>query len=134
MRGVGLLGLVQALYLVMTPDTLPLAKEVHKLSLDPNQASLHLVIYLLTIDQFIPMTQEFPMMVLCINISRIVLHILRDNLLDKMVKDADNVWEVANKLYTGVVLHIYHIWKTQVISTIELVILITMGLSRNNFF
>ena len=62
------------------------------------------------------------MMVLCINISRIVLHILRDNLLDKMVKDADNVWEVANKLYTGVVLHIYHIWKTQVISTIELVI------------
>lgn len=62
LRGVGILGLINALYLVVTEETIPFSKQVYALSLKESQ--------------------EFPLMVLSLNVTRICLHILRDGLLD----------------------------------------------------
>lgn len=59
--GIGLLGLVQALYLVITPEILPFARDVYQLSLKESQ--------------------ELPPDGLSLNVTRICLHILRDDLL-----------------------------------------------------
>ena len=64
LRGVGFLGLIQPLYLVTSsPQTLTLAKDLHKLSQS--------------------VTQEFPLMVLSINVTRIALCAMRDNILQR---------------------------------------------------
>ena len=60
LRGVGFLGLIQPLYFVMTPELLGLARAIYKLSLSDKQ--------------------DFPLMVLSINVTRIALHALRDDL------------------------------------------------------
>ena len=61
LRGVGFLGLIQPLFFVTTPEVYGLAKAVYKLSLSDKQ--------------------DFPLMVLSINVTRIALHALRDDLL-----------------------------------------------------
>ena len=61
LRGVGFLALIQPLYFVTTPELLSLSKAIYKLSLSD--------------------TQDFPLMVLSINVTRIALHALRDDLL-----------------------------------------------------
>jgi hypothetical protein len=65
LRGVGFLGLIQPLYLVMTPELVPLAKDIYKLSLSE--------------------TQNFPLLVLSINVTRISFHALKDGLLNRLV-------------------------------------------------
>ena len=91
LRGVGLLGLVQATHLVTTPELLPLARAVHSLSRDP--------------------AQEFPLLVLAINVSRISLHALRDGLLHRLVTEEDNVWAAVNTFYTAVLAHVFARWR-----------------------
>ncbi|XP_023331477.1 ELMO domain-containing protein 3 [Eurytemora carolleeae] len=93
LRGVGILGIVQGLYLVSTPEILPFAREVYRLSLKPSQ--------------------EFPLMVLSLNVTRICLHILRDGLIDKYCLKDQDVWLRTNYLYCAVLYNIYHVWKTQ---------------------
>jgi len=93
LRGVGFLGLIQMLYLVMTPEIFPLAKDIYALSLKESQ--------------------EFPLMVLSLNVTRICLHILRDGILDKFCYKDEDCWGKFNSLYAGLMYHIYHIWKTQ---------------------
>ena len=63
LRGVGFLGLIQPLFMVTRVQYLQLAKEIHKLSQNE--------------------TQEFPLMVLSINVTRIALCALRDGLLSR---------------------------------------------------
>lgn len=63
LRGVGLLGLVQALYLVANEETYPLAREIYLLSHDSHS--------------------QFPLMVLSINVTRISLQALREGVLNK---------------------------------------------------
>ena len=63
LRGVGCLGLIHPLYFVMTPELSLLAKDIYKLSLHE--------------------TQNFPLLVLSINVSRIALHALRDGILNR---------------------------------------------------
>ena len=66
LRGVGFLGLVQPLYLVSaSAKTLQLAKDIYHLSQNE--------------------TQEFPLMVLSINVTRIAVCALRDSLLARYV-------------------------------------------------
>ena len=79
LRGVGFLGLIQPLYLVTTPELLGLAKAIYKLSISDKQ--------------------DFPLMVLSINVSRIALHALRDDLLVRYLK---------LELITDCKLHSYH--------------------------
>jgi hypothetical protein len=93
LRGVGILGLVNALYLVINAETLPFAKQIYSLSLKESQ--------------------EFPLMVLSLNVTRICLHILRDGLLDTRLFLDKDAWLSFNTLYASVMYHIYHIWKTQ---------------------
>ena len=63
LRGVGMLGVMQALYLSTTPELLPFARDVFSLSRHPSQ--------------------EFPLLVLSLNLTRICLHCLRDGILDR---------------------------------------------------
>lgn len=93
LRGVGILGLVNALYLVVTPETIPFSKQVYSLS--------------------VKQSQEFPLMVLSLNVTRICLHILRDGLLDSRCFLDKDAWLSFNTLYVSIMYHIYHIWKTQ---------------------
>jgi len=93
LRGVGFLGLIQPLYLVTTPELLGLAKAIYKLSLSD--------------------TQEFPLMVLSINVTRIALHALRDDLLVRYCNQEDDLWQAFNFFYVAIMYHIYHIWKTK---------------------
>lgn len=93
LRGVGLLGLVQALYLVITPEMFPFARDVYQLSRKDSQ--------------------EFPLMVLSLNITRITLHVLRDGLLNRYLTLEDDVWTTVNFYYCSLLYHVYHIWKSQ---------------------
>ena len=93
LRGVGCLGLVQPLYLTMTPELNPLAKNMFKLSLSENQ--------------------NFPLLVLSINVTRISLHALRDGLLNRQIIQENSVWSAVNFFYVAVMFHIYKIWKTE---------------------
>lgn len=93
LRGVGFLGLIQPLYFVMTPELLPLAKNIYRLSLSESQ--------------------NFPLLVLSINVTRIALHVLRDGLLHKQCQQENSVWSALNYFYVAVMYHVYHVWKTQ---------------------
>jgi len=93
LRGVGILGLVQALYLVVTPEMLLFGQDVYKLSRQESQ--------------------EFPLMVLSLNITRITLHILRDGLLNRYISIEDDVWTTVNFFYCSLLYHVYYIWKSQ---------------------
>jgi len=93
LRGVGLLGLVQALYLVTTPQVLPFARDLYKLSRSNSQ--------------------EFPLLVLGLNITRITLHVLRDGLLDRHLSLNDDVWATTNFYYCALLHHLYARWKEE---------------------
>jgi len=93
LRGVGLLGLVHALYLVVTPEMFPFAQDVYHLSRQESQ--------------------EFPLMVLSLNITRITLHALRDGLLNRYMTLEDDVWTTVNFFYCALLYHVYNIWKSQ---------------------
>merc|ERR1719510_400101 len=93
LRGVGCLGLIHALYFVMTPELSLLAKDVYKISLSE--------------------TQNFPLLVLSINVSRIALHALRDGILNRQIIHENSVWSSLNFFYVAVMFHIYRIWKTE---------------------
>lgn len=93
LRGVGCLGILQPLYLVMTPELFPLAKDIYKLSLSENQ--------------------NFPLMVLSINVSRIALHALRDGILNRQIQLENSIWSALNFFYVAILFHIYKVWKNE---------------------
>ncbi|KAG0721355.1 ELMO domain-containing protein 3 [Chionoecetes opilio] len=93
LRGVGLLGLVQALYLISHEPLLPLARDVFRLSHDTHS--------------------QFPLMVLSINVTRISLQTLREGYLNKECNSRGNVRHVLNQFFTAVLFHIFWIWKTE---------------------
>ena len=91
LRGVGCLGLINALYFVMTPEIFPLAKDIYLISISENQ--------------------NFPFMVLSINVTRIALHALRDGLLNRHIIQENSVWSALNFFYVAVMFHVFKIWK-----------------------
>jgi len=94
LRGVGFLGLIQPLYLVTSsPQTLTLAKDLHKLSQS--------------------VSQEFPLMVLSINVTRIALCAMRDNILQREEVEGNSAWSAVNEFYASLMLHVFNVWKTQ---------------------
>ncbi|KAK4325033.1 hypothetical protein Pmani_004344 [Petrolisthes manimaculis] len=93
LRGAGLLGLVQALYLLTHDPLLPLAREVYQLSHHP--------------------TCQFPLMVLSINVTGISLQALREGHLNKECNSRGNVRHVLNQFFTATLFHIFWIWKTE---------------------
>ncbi|XP_075895049.1 ELMO domain-containing protein 3 isoform X1 [Nelusetta ayraudi] len=93
LRGTGFLGLMHTLYLVMDPETLPLARDIYKLSQHP--------------------TQNFPFSVMSINMTRIALQVLREEALSKECNRRQQVVGVLNEFYVATFLHLYQLWKTQ---------------------
>jgi len=93
LRGVGVLGLVQAIYLVTTPEVAPFSRDLYTLSRSEGQ--------------------EFPLMVLSLNITRIALHSLRDGLLNKFIVVDEQVWDTFNFYYACLLYHVYITWKTK---------------------
>ncbi|XP_070808377.1 ELMO domain-containing protein 3 isoform X1 [Pituophis catenifer annectens] len=93
LRGAGLLGLMQTLYFVMDSRILPVAREIFKLS-------HHEV-------------QNFPFCVMSINITRIVIQVLREERLSRECNRRQQVIAVLNDLYVAVFLRLFNIWKTQ---------------------
>ncbi|CAG0915186.1 unnamed protein product [Notodromas monacha] len=94
LRGVGFLSLVNAVYLVASePKMLKLAQDVHRLSNDSKQ--------------------NFPFMVLCINVTRIALIALKEGLVNQLCNEKGSVIGVVNELYASVLFHIYWRWKTE---------------------
>ncbi|XP_070621655.1 ELMO domain-containing protein 3 isoform X2 [Erythrolamprus reginae] len=93
LRGTGLLGLMQALYFVMDSRILPVAQEIFKLS-------HHEV-------------QNFPFCVMSINITRIVIQVLREERLSRECNRRQQVIAVLNDLYVAIFLRLFNIWKTQ---------------------
>ncbi|KAM6432261.1 ELMO domain-containing protein 3 isoform 1-T1 [Liasis olivaceus] len=93
LRGAGLLGLMQTLYFVMDSRILPVAREIFKLS-------HHEV-------------QNFPFCVMSVNITRIVIQVLREERLSRECNRRQQVIAVLNDLYVAVFLRLFNIWKTQ---------------------
>ncbi|XP_041855236.1 ELMO domain-containing protein 3 isoform X2 [Melanotaenia boesemani] len=93
LRGTGFLGLMHTLYFVMDPETLPLARDIYKLSQHPSQ--------------------NFPFCVMSINMTRIALQVLREEALSKECNRRQQVVGVLNEFYVATYLHLYQLWKTQ---------------------
>ncbi|XP_062310348.1 ELMO domain-containing protein 3 [Osmerus eperlanus] len=93
LRGTGFLGLMHTLNLVMDPETLPLARDIYKLSQHP--------------------TQNFPFSVMSINMTRIALHALREEALSKECNRRQQVVGVLNEFYVATFLHLHQLWKSQ---------------------
>ncbi|XP_070539889.1 ELMO domain-containing protein 3-like isoform X2 [Ptychodera flava] len=93
LRATGFLGLMTLLYFVMDPNSLTLAREIYKLS-------THEV-------------QNFPFCVMSINMTRIVIQTLREEILSKECNRRQQVFGVINDFYVGIYLHLYLIWKKQ---------------------
>ncbi|XP_077992085.1 ELMO domain-containing protein 3-like [Glandiceps talaboti] len=93
LRATGFLGLMTLLYFVMDPTTLPLARDIYKLSLHEEQ--------------------NFPFCLMSINMTRIALQALREESLSKECNRRQQVFGVINDFYVGVYLHLYQIWKKQ---------------------
>ncbi|XP_056102688.1 ELMO domain-containing protein 3 isoform X2 [Rhinichthys klamathensis goyatoka] len=93
LRGTGFLGLMHILYFVMDPEILPLARDIYKLSQHP--------------------VQNFPFSVMSINMTRIALHALREEVLSKECNRRQQVVAVLNDFYVATFLHLYQLWKNQ---------------------
>ncbi|KAF5908112.1 ELMO domain-containing protein 3-like, partial [Clarias magur] len=93
LRGTGFLGLMHILYLVMDPETLPLARDIYRLSQHP--------------------VQNFPFCVMSINLTRIALCALREEVLTKECNRRQQVVGVLNEFYVAAFLHLYQEWSGQ---------------------
>ncbi|NXS40856.1 ELMD3 protein, partial [Balaeniceps rex] len=103
LRGTGMLGLMQMLSFVMDSQTLPLAREIFKLSQHETQAPLRRLILL----------QNFPFCIMSVNITRIVIQALREERLSRECNRRQQVIAVLNDLYAAAFLQLYRVWKWQ---------------------
>ncbi|GLH10164.1 ELMO domain-containing protein 3 [Gryllus bimaculatus] len=93
LRGVGMLGLLQLLYLCTTPQLSSLAKRIYRLSVD--------------------VVQNFPLAILSFNFSRMALQALRHGQLNRECNERQLVMDVVNDFYAALFYHMVHIWTTQ---------------------
>ncbi|CAG2064193.1 unnamed protein product [Timema podura] len=93
LRGVGMFGLLQLLYLASSPHLMPLARDIYRVSLDEQQ--------------------NFPLAVLSLNMTRMALQTLRQGLLNRECNERHMVVEVLNEFYAAIFCHTLHIWTSQ---------------------
>jgi len=91
LRGVGILGLVQALFLVVTPEILPFSQDLYKLSRKEGQ--------------------EFPLLVLSLNMTRITVQAVRDGILNRQLAAEEDVWRTVNFFYCSLLHQVYTNWR-----------------------
>ncbi|XP_027201109.2 ELMO domain-containing protein 3-like [Dermatophagoides pteronyssinus] len=90
-RGVGILGLFQLTFFVITPKVCQLSKEIYNLSLDQ--------------------IQHYPFAITSMNITQIILQMLRDGSLNHFINESDSVLNIFNQFYFGTFLYFHKIWK-----------------------
>lgn len=90
-RGVGILGLFQLTFFVVTPNICLLSKEIYDLSMDN--------------------VQHYPFAITSMNITQIALQMLRDGLLNNLINQSDSVLTIFNQIYFGTFLQFHKIWK-----------------------
>ncbi|NXR01057.1 ELMD3 protein, partial [Sagittarius serpentarius] len=105
LRGTGMLGLMQMLYFVMDSQTLPLAREIFKLSQHETQARPSAF--------FACSLRRFPFCIMSVNITRIVIQALREERLSRVCNRRQQVIAVLNDLYAAAFLQLYRVWKWQ---------------------
>ncbi|XP_035224411.1 ELMO domain-containing protein 3-like isoform X2 [Stegodyphus dumicola] len=93
LRGVGFLGLIHLLSMILNPATAELAKEISTVSKTEKQ--------------------NFPFCTMGINITRIVLETMREEVLNRECNRKMDVFQVTNDFYAGVFLHLHFIWCEQ---------------------
>lgn len=93
LRGVGILGLYQILYFVLSKRTQKISQKIYKLSLDNYQ--------------------QFPFCVMSTNLTAMALQILREGRLNKLCNRAKSVDEVFNQVYSGLFIKMFQIWKRE---------------------
>ncbi|NXX77581.1 ELMD3 protein, partial [Urocolius indicus] len=96
LRGTGMWGLLQLLSLVMDPQTLPLARDIFKLSQHETQAS-----------------SFFPFCLMSINITQLILQALREERLSRLCNQQQEVIPVLNQLHAAAFLQLSHRWREQ---------------------
>ncbi|XP_002434876.5 LOW QUALITY PROTEIN: ELMO domain-containing protein 3 [Ixodes scapularis] len=96
LRGVGLLGLLQLLFLTIGLENVELVNDIYKLSRDS--------------------FQNFPFAVMSLNITKISLEALREETLNKCCNGRESVIDVVNEFYAGTFLLLYLSWKNQIMT------------------
>ncbi|CAN7990527.1 unnamed protein product, partial [Ixodes hexagonus] len=96
LRGVGLLGLLQLLFLTIGLENGELVKDIYRLSCDN--------------------VQNFPFAVMSLNITKISLEALREETLNKCCNDRESIVDVVNEFYAGTFLQLYLSWKNQIMT------------------
>ncbi|KAF6018258.1 ELMOD3 [Bugula neritina] len=91
LRGGGCASLINLLYLTNTPRLKNLSQSIYTLSKHP--------------------TQNFPFSIMSINITRIALHALREQLLNKLANSTSDLITVFNNFYVACFFHLYLIWR-----------------------
>ncbi|RUS77717.1 hypothetical protein EGW08_014529 [Elysia chlorotica] len=91
LRGAGMLALLHLLFFLRDPTTRELSRDVYKLSLHP--------------------TQNFPFCVMGINLTRICIQVLREEVYNRECNKRKNVIETVNNVYAALFLHLYQLWK-----------------------
>ncbi|RWS27016.1 adenylyltransferase and sulfurtransferase MOCS3-like protein [Leptotrombidium deliense] len=93
LRGVGILGIYQLLFLVLSADTERLSKDIYSLSNDTKQ--------------------NFPFCVMGTNITQIALQTLRGKHLNSECISRNNVFQTFNYFYCGLFLTVLREWKSK---------------------
>lgn len=94
LRGVGCLGLLQPLAMLMNPEMYMLIRKIHTLSRDERQ--------------------DFPFMVLSINITRIAFDALRKQTIKRFIlSDPDHFFDQFNYYFASLLYHFFHVWRTE---------------------
>ncbi|XP_022654424.1 ELMO domain-containing protein 3-like isoform X3 [Varroa jacobsoni] len=90
LRGCGILGLLQLLYLATHQDNETVTKDIYRISLHA--------------------TQNFPFAVMGINMTKIVLESLREDCLNRICNERQGVLPVLNDFYVGTYLIMFLSW------------------------
>lgn len=101
LRGVGMLGLLQLVWLLESPDVNSLAQEVFRYS-----------------------KEGPPFCVLSFNITSIMLAALREGCLSRECNRRDQVFAVANDFHVAILLSFYHVWRKHKRGPMELGLLL----------
>ncbi|XP_077544017.1 ELMO domain-containing protein 3-like [Haemaphysalis longicornis] len=93
LRGVGLLGILHLLFLTTGFGNIELVNDIYSLSRDREQ--------------------NFPFAVMSLNITRVSIEALREEVLNRCCNERNDITEVVNEFYAGTFLLLYLSWKNR---------------------
>lgn len=100
LRGVGMLGVMQMVWFLETPNVRSIAGDIYRYSKDTSY--------------------PLPFCVVSLNVTRIVLQALRENCLSRECNKREQVFAVFNDLYAAIFLSFFHNWKRKCKDVMEM--------------